>query len=287
MIAERKPPRKTGPPHAESERLSKRVMALKGCSRSEAERYIEGGWVRVDGQVIEEPMFRVVGFQAAGGAASHSRALAPCVEVDADASLLEATSVTLLLNKPPGFDAMAALGVHGTGRHSVQSAQALLKANAHFAGETTHPRAPERILKRHFSGLTACMPLETAASGLIVFTQDWRVARKLIEDTALIEQELMVEVAGAVSPEALQRLNHTGKREDAAVPPVKASVNSTSDTSTRLRFAVKGSHPGLIAWLCERADLKIRSMKRIRIGRVGLGPVPAGQWRYLQGQERF
>ena len=299
MIAEPKPPRKTGPKtspssdhssgssKAEGERLSKRVMALKGCSRSEAERYIEGGWVRVDGKVIEEPMYRVANFNAAGGGSSNPGAASPRVEIDVDASLLEATSVTLLLNKPPGFDAMAALGNHGTGRHGVQSAQTLLKVATHFTPETTHPRAPERILKRHFSGLTACVPLETAASGLVVFTQDWRVARKLMEDAALIEHELMVEVAGEVSPEALQRLNHSGKRDDAAVPPVKASVNSTSDTSTRLRFAVKGSHPGLIAWLCERADLKIQSIRRIRIGRVGLGPVPQGQWRYLLGQERF
>lgn len=272
MIAEPGPARKTGPSKTEGERLSKRVMAQKGCSRSEAERFIEGGWVRVNGQTVEAPMFRVADQR---------------VEVDANANLLEPTSVTLLLNKPPGFDAMAAPGVHGGGRRGAKSAQTLLGPGTFCATESAPGLGADRILKRHFNQLTPCVPLETAASGLTVFTQDWRVARKLLDDAALIEHELMVEVAGAVSPEALNRLNHSGKRDDETVPPVKASVSSTSDQSTRLRFAVKGAHPGLIAWLCERAGLQIQSVKRIRIGRVGLGQVPAGQWRYLLPHERF
>ena len=255
-------------------------MALKGCSRRDAESFIEGGWVSVNGQVVEEPMFRV------SERGDHQ------VEIDPEASLLELASITLLLNKPPGFDTLAALGTQRPsnsqgpqrrGHNTIEPAQRLLNASTHFA----QGPAQERVLKRHFAKLSACVPLESAASGLIVFTQDWRVARKLADDAALMEHELMVEVAGEVTHEALQKLNHTGKKEDAAVPPVKASVSSTSDSSTRLRFAIKGAHPGLIAWLCERAGLEITSMKRIRIGRVGLGQVPVGQWRYLTAHERF
>lgn len=267
-----------------AERLSKRVMVLKKCSRTEAERYIANGFVRVNGQVVEAPQTRV----------GDER-----VEIDAHASLLEATAVTLLLNKPPGFEAMAGLE-HAS--RDVQPAIALLKAatlaqasvqssvpgdapnRSGVTGRVAHATNP---LKRHFTQLTACVPLETAASGLVVFTQDWRIARKLMDDAAFIEHELMVEVAGEVSPEALQKLSHRGLREDSGLPPVKASVSSTSDTSTKLRFAIKGSHPGLVLWLCERADLHIESMKRIRVGRVGLGQVPVGQWRYLSAQERF
>ncbi|NBT93031.1 MAG: hypothetical protein EBT37_10705, partial [Betaproteobacteria bacterium] len=35
------------------ERLSKRVAQMLRCSRSQAEQYIEGGWVRVAGKVVE------------------------------------------------------------------------------------------------------------------------------------------------------------------------------------------------------------------------------------------
>jgi 23S rRNA pseudouridine2604 synthase len=287
MIAERRPSRSPAPinpagkqaaaagqPTPEGQRLSKVVMALKGCSRRDAEAFIEGGWVSVQGRVVEEPMFRVP---------DNAKAQ---VAVDANASLLEIASVTLLLHKPPGFEAMALPGEQRPPtrvRSAVEPAVRLLTAGTHFAQDPSD----QRVLKRHFSNLSACVPLETAASGLVVFTQDWRVARKLLDDAAVIEHELMVEVAGEVSAAALNKLNHSGKRDDEAVPPVKASVSSTSEASTRLRFAVKGAHPGLIAWLCERAGLEISAMKRIRVGRVGLGPVPPGQWRYLLAHERF
>ena len=121
----------------------------------------------------------------------------------------------------------------------------------------------------------------------MVFTQDWRVLRKLLEDAAIMEHELVVEVAGEVAPELLQRLNAGLSSDGQPLPPVKVSINSTSDTSTRLRFALKGAHPGLIAYLCERVGLHIQSIKRQRVGRVALSGLPEGQWRYLHEGERF
>lgn len=247
------------------ERLSKRVAQLKTCSRREAEQYIEGGWVQVNGRVVEEPMFRVSD---------------QVVVIDPSASLMGVTEVTLLLHKPPGFDAMA---LPGEANKRVKPAQQLLQLTTHAA----EGAAGTRVLKHHFAKLTACVPLEIAASGLVVFTQDWRVLRKLTEDAAIMENELVVEVAGEVAPETLHRLNTPLNSDREAIPAVKVSINSTGDTSTRLRFAFKGAHPGLIAYLCERAGLHILSMKRLRVGRVALAQLPEGQWRYLQPYERF
>ena len=39
--------------------------------------------------------------------------------------------------------------------------------------------------------------------------------------------------------------------------------------------------------MCEQVGLKVVGLKRIRIGRVVLGNLPAGQWRYLGPEERF
>jgi len=247
------------------ERLAKRVAFLMRCSRREAEQYIEGGWVRVNGNVVEEPMARVD---------EHT------VLIDPQASLMALTDVTLLLHKPPGFDALAGLGEAGK---KVKPAQQLILPTNHWAQDP----AGVRLLKRHFTKLTAAVALETGASGLLVFTQDWRVLRKLTEDAHLIEHELVVEISGAVAPEILQRLNAGMNDNSQPLPPVKVSINSTSDTTTRLRFALKGEHPGLIAYLCERVGLQICSIKRLRVGRVGLAGLPEGQWRYLQAHERF
>lgn len=276
MMAEPKPKLKLAPrprtPDARqtaaqppAERLSKRVAELVPCSRREAEQYIEGGWVSVDGKVVEEPMFRVSTQKVA---------------VDPDASLLELLPVTLLLHKPPGYDALAA---PGEANRQVKPAQQLLQVANHAADDPSGTR----LLKRHFAKLTATVPLETGAGGLVVYTQDWRVARKLTEDAGVMEQEIIVEVAGEVPPESLQRINHMQSADGRPLPPVKVSLNSTGEKSSKLRFALKGVHLGLIAYLCERVGLEILSMKRLRIGRVSMTQLPIGQWRYLQAHERF
>lgn len=255
------------------ERLAKRVAEMVPCSRREAEQYIEGGWVRVDGQVVEEPQFRV---------------LAQKVELDKNASLLAITAVTLLLHKPPGYDDGDDDGAeaHAQARapkKPARSARQLLTPANRWADD----RSGIQLLKRHFTGLSSPVPLETGAGGLLVFTQDWRVARKLTEDAGVIEHEVIVEITGEVAPDTLQRLNQGLSSDGHPLPRVKVSVNSASEGKSKLRFAVKGTHPGLIAYLCGRLGLNILSMKRIRIGRVLLTTLPIGQWRYLLPHERF
>ena len=225
-------------------RLAKRVAELKGCSRREAEQYIEGGYVRVDGQVVETPQFRVQ---------------AQTVELDPHATLLPQPSVTLLLHKPPGVDTDTAVR---------------LLTPQHRSKTDTSGIYP---LQRHVQALHCTPPLETGASGLLIFTQDWRVQRKLTEDAGVIEHEVMVEVQGSVAPEALKRLNRDG---------AKVSPSSQKGSTTGLRFAIKGARPGQIAHLCDGAGLQIVAMKRIRVGRVALTGLDVGTWRYLGSAER-
>jgi len=246
--------RKPSPVKAEGERLSKRVMQLKGCSRTEAEQYIAGGWVTVDGTVVEEPQTRVS---------------TQSVEVAPDASLINLAAVTILLNKPPGVPAA--------------NAHTLLTLDRHFAGDSSGTRP----LKRHLLKLESHVLLETGASGLMVFSQDWRTTRKLVEDMAFMEHELMVEVAGEIDPEALQPIQRALNSDRHALPQAKMSVNSTTPQRSKLRLAVKGAHPGLAAHLCELAQLELLALRRVRLGRVALGDLPPGQWRYLGTHERF
>ncbi|MDH4451093.1 MAG: RNA pseudouridine synthase [Rhodoferax sp.] len=261
------------------ERLSKKVMQIKGCSRKEAEQYIEGGWVQVNGVVIEEPQHRVA---------------RETITLDPNASLMELTPVTLLLNKPAGHtDGLEDLPPPRAGTPSrpgararkapPANARALLIPAHHWADDPTDTR----VLKRHFNHLEADVELETGATGLVVFTQDWRTTRKLTEDMATMEHEFLVEVKGEVGPDSLKPIGYALKDERLDLPQAKVSVNSTTPQSSRLRFAIKGSHPGLIAFLCEKAGLQILAMKRIRLGRVALSDLPVGQWRYLAGWEKF
>lgn len=235
----------------ESIRLAKRVAELVPCSRTEAAQYIEGGWVRVDGQLIEEPGFRVLPGQQ--------------VEVMPDATPQPVAPVTILLHKPTDID--------------MQAAQRLITPDNLFAED----RSGNRFLKRHAVGLTVTETGEAGASGLLVLTQDWRIKRKLIDDAAGIEHEYIVEVAGALEPGGLALLNHGLKFNGKPLSPIKVSWQS----ETRLRFAVKAPARGLITHMCGQVGLSVLSLKRIRIGRIPLAGLPEGQWRYLLGYERF
>jgi 23S rRNA pseudouridine2604 synthase len=235
-------------------RLAKRVAELRACSRREAEQLIAGGWVRVDGEVTEEPQFRVTDQR---------------VEIEPGADPGQAEPVTLLLHKPPGYQS-------GAGENP---ASLLLGAGNLWPGDDTGLRP----LKKHFAQLTACVPLETDASGLVVFTQDWRVARKLTEEAATLEHEVVVEVAGELIPNGLKRLNQ-GIAIDGHRP---LAIKVSWQNENRLRVALKGARLGQIAQMCEAVGLRVLSMKRIRLGRVPMGKLPAGQWRYLRTDERF
>jgi len=250
-------------------RLAKCVAELKSCSRREAEQYIEGGWVRVAGRVVEEPQFRV---------------LNQPIEIDPHASLMAPVAVTILLHKPSGYDAGTGepVDIKGLGK-GIRQALSLITAES----RATDDRSGIALLKRHLTRQILCVPLESRASGLVVFTQDWRIERKLTEDAGVIEQEFTVEIKGDMPPDAMDRLNHGLNTDGRPLQPVKVSVSSTGDVSTRLRFAVKGVHPGLIAYLCDRVGLQILAMKRIRIGRMPLATLAPGQWRFLMPYERF
>ena len=245
-------------PDDEGIRLAKRVAADTGCSRREAELLIENGAVRVDGQRVEVPQARVRDGQQ--------------VEVDRDARPEPVQVVTIVLNKPPkiAFDAPVAR---------------LLFADRRAADDTSQ----RPTLQRHFANQRCLTPLETGAGGLIVFTQDPRIERKLVEDAGLIENEVMVDVAGAVDPRALHRLNQSPVVDGRAMLPARVSIGRQSEDGARtgLRFAIKGAWPGQIAQMCDGVALRILAMKRIRIGRVPLAGLAPGQWRYLLPHERF
>lgn len=238
-------------------RLAKRVADMLPCSRREAELYIEGGWVSVDGALVEEAGARV--------GAQQSVTLAP------DATLLEIVPVTILLHKPAGFNA----GLDTKGQPAL----------ACLSKDTLSPqdRSGQRFLKRHLGNLTLTNPLDTDASGLLIFTQDFRVARKLVDEAARVEQEFIVEVRGQIGTDGLALLNHGLPFNGKALPPIKVSWQN----ETRLRFALKGVLPGQIKHMCRMVGLEVVAMKRLRIGRISMAALAPGEWRYLNEYERF
>ncbi|QHE87737.1 RNA pseudouridine synthase [Hydrogenophaga sp. BPS33] len=254
------------PGRPEPQRLAKRLAAQLPCSRSDAENYIAGGWVRVDGVVVEEPMVRVRDEQT--------------VLLDPKARLEPLASMTLIWHKPANRvlpdepllpDALAGKWF----------------ASAHrFEGD----RSGVRPLKAHLHKLQPLAPLGHKSSGLMAFSQNPAVARKLTEDAGLIEHEWLADVADdpalrdAARREAVvQSLGKALFFDGWSLPSARASWQS----ELRLRLAIKGNQPGQVAHLCERAGLQLTALRRQRLGRISLSGLPVGQWRYLSANERF
>ena len=228
-------------------RLDKHLVKLIQCSRGDAQKYIEGGWVLVDGEIIDQPQFMVTDHK---------------VELHADATLTPLALMTILLHLPAAVD--------------VNDPAAQLKLITP-ATRAENDDADIRTLKRHFARLKPTAPLEMGATGLVVFSQDGRVVKRLTEDASKNEQEYSVEVSGEIDADGLDRLNRKMTRDGWNLPATKVSWQS----ETHLRFALKNVRPGQIEFMCNSVGLTVVSMKRLRIGRVPMGKLQPGQWRYL------
>ena len=240
-------------------RLARRLAAQTGCSRNEAQHYIEGGWVTVDGQPCEEPGMRITPEQTI------------CLVPGARAEPID--PVTILFHKPPGV---------ATGPASTPDSALILPALLP-EHRSALDRSGLKPLKKHLTGLRLTDGLESTASGLLVLTQDWRIARRLVDDASRIEQEFIVETATPVTAWQLALLNQGTRFNGKQTEGIKVSCQSES----RLRFALKTPARGLLDHLCSHAGLQVLGMRRIRIGRIPLAGLPVGQWSYLPAYQKF
>lgn len=231
-------------------RLSKRLIELTGCSRSQAERYIEGGFVSVNGLIIEQPQHPVT---------SETVTLAP------EANTTAAGPITLIMNVAADQNKAQTLS--------------LLTAQTRWNQDTTGIRQ----LQRHSQHLKPCIPLTTGIEGLQILSQDWRIQDKAAEKIALIEQEFTVDISRNLAPEDLQNLIQAHSQQSPKGP--RCHISQLSEQ--RLRFALKNPQPGQIAKVCLAAGLPVMRIKRIRLGAISLGKMPQGQWRYLNSPSPF
>ena len=239
-------------------RISK-LMSERGlCSRREADGYIERGWVRVDGVVVSELGARAFPDQV--------------ITLERAAQARQTSRVTILINKPVGY-------VSGQAEKGYTPAVALIDARSRFAAD----RAPQRFERGHLDGLAVAGRLDIDSQGLLVLTQDGRIAKQLIGEDSEVDKEYLVRVQGSLSDRGLELLNHGLSLDGKALRPAQVRWQN----SDQLRFVLREGKKRQIRRMCELVGLKVVGLKRVRIGRVALGDLPLGQWRYLREDERF
>lgn len=243
---------------ADLPRLSK-VMAERGlCSRREADDWIVNGWVKVDGEIID-----TLGTRIAPDAK---------IEISGYAREHQAENVTILLHKPVGY-------VSGQAEDGYEPAVVLIKPENQWPEDPTKKPFKRGYLK----GLAPAGRLDIDSTGLLVLTQDGRVARHLIGEDSSVEKEYLVRVEGELSDSGLKKLNHGLTLDGVALKPAKVSWQNED----QLRFVLREGRKRQIRRMCELVGLKVVGLKRIRIGSVNLSKLPVGQWRYLRTNETF
>ena len=241
-------------------RLS-RVLAERGlASRREADEWIQAGYVRVNGTPA------VLGLRVRGDER---------IEIDPAARRQQARRVTVLLNKPLGF-------VSGQAEDGHAPAAALVTPANRWAEDRGQPWHPA-----HARGLAPAGRLDIDSTGLLVLTQDGRVARHLIGEDSQIEKEYLVRVqpldAQPFTEQGLQLLRHGLELDGRQLKPARVSWANED----QLRFVLREGRKRQIRRMCELVGLKVVGLKRVRIGSVVLGKLPPGQWRLLRDDERF
>ena len=242
----------------EKVRVSK-LMAQQGlCSRREADSYIERGLVFVDGERITELGTKIFPGQR--------------ITLAGTAQAEQTARVTVLLNKPIGY-------VSGQPEPGYKPAVLLIGADTQYAAD----KSGLRFRPSHLKGLAPAGRLDIDSQGLLVLTQDGRIARQLIGADARIEKEYLVRVEGRLSARGLELLNHGLSLDGVTLRPARV----TWQNRDQLRFILQEGRKRQIRRMCELVGLGVAGLKRVRIGRVRLGDLPEGQWRYLRPDERF
>ncbi|WP_269902171.1 pseudouridine synthase [Paenalcaligenes faecalis] len=239
-------------------RISK-IMADRGmCSRREADAFIERGWVSVDGEKA------VLGQKALPTAK---------VTLHRTAREKQTQRVTIILNKPVGY-------VSGQAEKGYKNAVSLIQAHNQFRGRDK--KAP-RFNPAHLRGLAPAGRLDIDSQGLLVLTQDGRIARQLIGEDSPIDKEYLVRVTGNLDERGLALLNFGLSLDGEQLRPAKVSWQNQD----QLRFVLHEGKKRQIRRMCELVGLKVVGLKRMRMGDVVIGDLPEGQWRYLKPGERF
>ena len=242
----------------EKVRLSKLMSEQGLCSRREADDYIAKGWVMVDGVVVSELGTKILPTQQ--------------IALNRAAQTQQQSQVTVILHKPVGY-------VSGQAEDGYQPAVVLVKPDTHWKLDPSSLR----FEPRHLKSLVPAGRLDIDSTGLLVLTQDGRVAKQLIGEDSDIEKEYLVRVSGKIAPDGLARLNFGLSLDGKKLKP--ANVSWLNDD--QLRFVLKEGRKRQIRRMCELVGLKVTGLKRVRIGNVMLGKLPMGQWRYLREGEKF
>ncbi len=240
-------------------RLSK-FLSQKGiCSRREAEFFIDNGWLRVNGEIVREQ----------GTTVNET-----CdILLDPRARAYQQKLITVLLNKPIGY-------VSGQPENRYRPAAALIVRRNQYRNSIEKNSIQ---FSWPIKGLAPAGRLDIDSTGLLVLTQDGRIARRLIAADSEIEKEYLVRVDRDVDVQQADRLRSGLRLDGVELAPAGVKLLDRNF----FRMILTEGRKRQIRRMCELVGLEVTGLKRVRIGNVRLGSLPSGKWRLLGRNESF
>ncbi len=232
-------------------------MAQKGlCSRREADCLIENGQVFVDGKKID-----VLGTK---------------VDPNAEVTLTDLAlkqqgeKATILLNKPVGI-------VSNLPENGYKEALDLITS------DHQDKRDSKQLRHKHLRGLSVVGRLDIDSKGLLILTQDGRLAKSVIGEDSSVEKEYFVRTKEIVTDKHITQLLAITSLDGRPLKKIKAELKSEHTISVILNEGKKRQ----IRHMCEKVNLTVIELKRVRIGKIHLGGLKPGTWRFLRPSEKI
>lgn len=245
------------------ERLSKIIANRNLCSRREADDYLAAGLVSVNGKIAH-----------LGQKIPFDQINSLDIQIAKEAQNLQNQKITIILHKPVGY-------VSGTPEDGKIHALTLITAE----NQEKSPLDPIEFSPHILRGLAPAGRLDSDSSGLIIYTQDGRIAKQIIGEKVQhkVEKEYLVRFVGEISPEKIKLLQHGLFLDGKALKPAWVKLLNEG----QLHFILQEGRKRQIRRMCELVGLKVIGLKRVRIGKIMLKNLPLGKWRFLRNGEKI
>lgn len=229
--------------------IARGLSKLGLCSRSEGERLVRSGRVRVDGKVVRDIAFRLV--------PERSR-----IAID-DAPTERAVSIYLALNKPRGTV---------TTRRDPQG----------------RPTVYDALSDDELPFVAPVGRLDQASEGLLLLTNDGKWGARLTDPASHVEKTYHVQVRGTPDDERLATLA-AGVDEPSTGERLAATEVSLLRVGSRSSFWLtvvldEGKNRQIRRMLAAVGWETLR-LVRVAIGPLALGTLAKGAWRHLTPDE--
>ena len=126
--------------------------------------------------------------------------------------------------------------------------------------------------------------LDCNSEGLLILTNDGELTNRLTHPSHSVGKQYIVKVRGDVDS-ALTRLRLPFMLDGRETAPAQITVLQEDALGGLLSFVIFEGRNRPIRRMCEESGLEVRRLKRVAIGKLELGKLPGGRWRYLTEAE--